>query len=39
MTMGVGLTNDGAPLVFAMQREKLLEKAAEELGCASTRNT
>ena len=32
MTMGVGLTNDGAPLVFAMQREKLLEKAAEELG-------
>jgi len=32
MTMGVGLTNDGAPLVFAMQREKLLEKAMEELG-------
>ncbi|HTS22782.1 MAG TPA: hypothetical protein VMN79_13340 [Casimicrobiaceae bacterium] len=32
MTMGIGLTNDGAPLVFAMQREKLLEKAAEELG-------
>jgi ABC-type nitrate/sulfonate/bicarbonate transport system substrate-binding protein len=32
MTMGVGLTNDGAPLVFAMQRDKLLEKAAEELG-------
>jgi len=32
MTMGIGLTNDGAPLVFAMQREKLLEKAADELG-------
>jgi ABC-type nitrate/sulfonate/bicarbonate transport system substrate-binding protein len=32
MTMGVGLTNDGAPLVFAMQREKLLEKAMQELG-------
>lgn len=32
MTMGVGLTNDGAPLVFAMQRDKLLEKAAAELG-------
>jgi ABC-type nitrate/sulfonate/bicarbonate transport system substrate-binding protein len=32
MTMGVGLTNDGAPLVFAMQRDKLLEKAAGELG-------
>ena len=32
MTLGIGLTNDGAPLVFAMQREKLLEKAAEELG-------
>jgi ABC-type nitrate/sulfonate/bicarbonate transport system substrate-binding protein len=32
ITMGVGLTNDGAPLVFAMQRDKLLEKAAEELG-------
>ncbi|MCM0019744.1 MAG: ABC transporter substrate-binding protein [Tagaea sp.] len=32
MTMGVGLTNDGAPLVFAMQRDQLLEKAAAELG-------
>lgn len=32
MTMGVGLTNDGAPLVFAMQKEKLLEQAAQELG-------
>lgn len=32
MTMGVGLTNDGAPLVFAMQRDQLLEKAATELG-------
>ena len=32
MTMGVGLTNDGAPLVFAMQKEKLLEQAATELG-------
>jgi len=32
MTMGIGLTNDGAPLVFALQRDKLLEKAAEELG-------
>ncbi len=32
MTMGVGLTNDGAPLVFAMQRDKLLDKAATELG-------
>src|SRR3954470_7492163 len=32
MTMGVGLTNDGAPLVFAMQKEKLLDKAAAELG-------
>src|SRR5436305_586108 len=32
ITMGIGLTNDGAPLVFAMQRDKLLEKAAEELG-------
>ncbi|HJU21528.1 MAG TPA: hypothetical protein VJ891_03385 [Casimicrobiaceae bacterium] len=32
ISMGVGLTNDGAPLVFAMQRDKLLEKAAEELG-------
>ena len=30
--MGVGLTNDGAPLVFAMQQEKLLEQAATELG-------
>ncbi|MBL8700878.1 MAG: ABC transporter substrate-binding protein [Alphaproteobacteria bacterium] len=30
--MGIGLTNDGAPHVFAMQRDKLLEKAAEELG-------
>jgi ABC-type nitrate/sulfonate/bicarbonate transport system substrate-binding protein len=32
MTMGIGLTNDGAPLVFALQRDKLLEKAADELG-------
>lgn len=32
MTMGIGLTNDGAPLVFAMQRDNLLEKAAAELG-------
>jgi ABC-type nitrate/sulfonate/bicarbonate transport system substrate-binding protein len=32
MTIGMGLTNDGAPLVFAMQRDKLLEKAAGELG-------
>ena len=32
MTMGVGLTNDGAPLVFAMQRDKLLDQAASELG-------
>src|SRR5262245_57959103 len=32
MTLGVGLTNDGAPLVFAMQKEKLLDKAAAELG-------
>jgi ABC-type nitrate/sulfonate/bicarbonate transport system substrate-binding protein len=32
MTLGIGLTNDGAPLVFAMQKDKLLEKAAEELG-------
>jgi ABC-type nitrate/sulfonate/bicarbonate transport system substrate-binding protein len=32
MTMGVGLTNDGAPLVFAMQKEKLLEQAATEIG-------
>jgi len=32
MTLGIGLTNDGAPLVFAMQRDKLLEKAADELG-------
>ena len=32
MTMGIGLTNDGAPHVFAMQKEKLLEKAADELG-------
>jgi ABC-type nitrate/sulfonate/bicarbonate transport system substrate-binding protein len=32
MTMGIGLTNDGAPLVFAMQRDGLLEKAAAELG-------
>jgi len=32
MTMGIGLTNDGAPLVFAMQRDKLLDKAASELG-------
>jgi ABC-type nitrate/sulfonate/bicarbonate transport system substrate-binding protein len=32
MTMGIGLTNDGAPLVFALQRDKLLEKAATELG-------
>ena len=31
MTIGMGLTNDGAPLVFALQREKLLEKAAAEL--------
>jgi len=32
MTLGIGLTNDGAPLVFAMQKDKLLEKAADELG-------
>jgi ABC-type nitrate/sulfonate/bicarbonate transport system substrate-binding protein len=32
MTIGMGLTNDGAPLVFALQRDKLLEKAADELG-------
>lgn len=32
MMMGVGLTNDGAPLVFAMQKEKLLDQAARELG-------
>jgi ABC-type nitrate/sulfonate/bicarbonate transport system substrate-binding protein len=32
ITLGVGLVNDGAPLVFQMQRERLLEKAAEELG-------
>lgn len=32
MTLGVGPTNDGAPLVFAMQKEKLLEAAATELG-------
>jgi ABC-type nitrate/sulfonate/bicarbonate transport system substrate-binding protein len=32
VTMGVGLTNDGAPLVFALQRDNLFEKAAEELG-------
>src|SRR5262252_8100484 len=32
MTMGIGLTNDGAPLVFALQREKLLDQAANELG-------
>src|SRR5262245_2547688 len=32
MTMGVGLTNDGAPLVFAIQRQKLLEQAAMEIG-------
>jgi ABC-type nitrate/sulfonate/bicarbonate transport system substrate-binding protein len=32
MMMGVGLTNDGAPLVFAMQRDKLLDQAANELG-------
>jgi len=32
MTMGVGLTNDGAPLVFAMQKDKLLDQAATELG-------
>lgn len=32
VTMGVGLTNDGAPLVFALQRDNLFEKAATELG-------
>jgi len=32
MVMGIGLTNDGAPLVFAMQKEKLLDQAAQELG-------
>ena len=32
MTMGIGLTNDGAPHVFAIQKEKLLEQAAAELG-------
>ncbi|MBM3524697.1 MAG: hypothetical protein FJX57_17260, partial [Alphaproteobacteria bacterium] len=32
MQMGIGLTNDGAPHVFGMQRDKLLEKAGEELG-------
>jgi len=32
MMMGIGLTNDGAPHVFAIQKEKLLEKAAAELG-------
>jgi ABC-type nitrate/sulfonate/bicarbonate transport system substrate-binding protein len=32
IVMGVGLANDGAPLVFAMQKEKLLEQAATELG-------
>jgi hypothetical protein len=30
--MGVGLANDQAPIVYQMQKEKLLEKAAEELG-------
>src|SRR5215831_14074711 len=32
ITMGIGLTNDGAPLVFALQRDKLLDQAANELG-------
>ena len=32
MMMGIGLTNDGAPHVFALQKEKLLDKAAAELG-------
>jgi ABC-type nitrate/sulfonate/bicarbonate transport system substrate-binding protein len=32
MVMGIGLTNDGAPLVFAMQKEKLLDQAVTELG-------
>ncbi len=32
MELGIGLTNDGAPIVFAIQKEKLLEKAAQELG-------
>ena len=32
MTLGIGLTNDGAPLVFAMQRSKLLDQAVSELG-------
>jgi len=32
MTLGIGLTNDGAPLVFAMQRDKLLDQAVSELG-------
>ena len=32
ITLGVGLVNDGAPLVFQMQRARLLEAAAQELG-------
>jgi ABC-type nitrate/sulfonate/bicarbonate transport system substrate-binding protein len=32
ITLGIGLSNDGAPLVYQMQREQLLEKAAQELG-------
>jgi ABC-type nitrate/sulfonate/bicarbonate transport system substrate-binding protein len=32
LTMGVGLANDQAPLVYQLQKEKLLEQAAKELG-------
>lgn len=32
ITLGVGLVNDGAPLVFRMQQEQLFEQAARELG-------
>jgi ABC-type nitrate/sulfonate/bicarbonate transport system substrate-binding protein len=32
LSIGVGLSNDQAPLVYRLQKEKLLEQAAKELG-------
>lgn len=34
ISLGVGLVNDGAPLVYQMQRASLFEQAARELGAA-----
>ncbi len=32
ISMGVGLANDQAPLIYQLQKQKLLEQAAKELG-------